>query len=388
MSNDQFAVFYVVNHAAFFVSHRLPLAKAVIARGWQAKLFCGRGASEVMEREAVGRLSDTDLDTVKCQFSSAGLNPLKELLGAWKVFWSVWRERPEVIHTASPKGNLIGGIVARFGRTKCLVVAVSGMGYLFTGESRGLKYIVKRIYLTVLRWIFRHPNLTVIVQNTDDSSLIQNEFRVSANRIRLIPGSGVEIEKFQDISYSTDSQTVILPARIMKDKGVEEFVAAAASLKERGCSWHFELVGAADYQSPNAINQDQLKEWVSTGAVTWRGHCEDMISVYARSGIVCLPSYREGMPKSLLEAAAAGCPVVTSDAVGCKDAIIAGETGDLVPVRNVNELADALDALINDPQRRSRYSESARLLAQSKYDLKHVVRETINIYENLLAKVV
>jgi glycosyltransferase involved in cell wall biosynthesis len=178
---------------------------------------------------------------------------------------------------------------------------------------------------------------------------------------------------------------VVLPARLLRDKGVGEFVNAARLLKERGCAWRMALVGTADYANPSAVPLETIKQWVSEGVVEWWGHREDMPAVYEQAGIVCLPSHREGMPKCLLEAAAAGRPVVTCDVAGCRDAVIPGKTADLVPARDAIALADVLQALINDPDRRSRYGSAGRELAIERYSIEVVVEQTIGIYEKLTA---
>jgi glycosyltransferase involved in cell wall biosynthesis len=178
---------------------------------------------------------------------------------------------------------------------------------------------------------------------------------------------------------------VILPARLLRDKGVEEFVEAARILKAQGCQWRFALVGVADYANPTSISKEQIKAWEDEDLIEWWGHREDMIDVYAQADIVCLPSYREGMPKCLLEAAASGCAVITSDVTGCKEAIIPGITGDLVPVRDAEILADVLGKLMADSDRRQRYGKAGRELAVQRFGIDAVVDATMAIYKRILA---
>ena len=177
---------------------------------------------------------------------------------------------------------------------------------------------------------------------------------------------------------------VLLPARMLKDKGVEEFVEAARRIKAEAPDWRFVLAGAAGYDNPSAIGDAQLQSWQEEGCVEWLGHVNDMVPLFRDSAIVCLPSYREGMPKALLEAAAAGCAVVTSDVTGCREAVDAGVTGELVPVRNVDALADTLLSLIKSESRRHAYGVNGQARAKALFSVDSVVNQTMEIYKDLL----
>jgi glycosyltransferase involved in cell wall biosynthesis len=378
-------IVYVVNHAAFFVSHRLPLALAAKKAGWSVHLLIGQPGSKVMEPHAEAELKRHHIPYTRLAFRTAGANPFWEGVGLLQLLWHVMRLKPAIIHTASPKGGLYGGVAARLLRVPGLVVAISGMGFLFTGSASGIKAYLKRLYSELISWVYKHPNLTVIVQNQDDrQTLLQSEM-VEVDEITLIPGSGVDLSQGPSARPTKSQQLVILPARLLRDKGVEEFVGAARILKEQGCSWRFVLVGTADYANPTSISKQQIKAWEDTGLIEWWGHRENMDAVYAQADIVCLPSYREGMPKCLLEAAAAGCAVVTSDVTGCREAIVAGKTGDLVPVQNTIALAEVLEKLMVDSDRRILYGKAGRELAERCFGIDAVVDATMAIYIRLSA---
>ncbi|MFC5474715.1 glycosyltransferase family 4 protein [Paraherbaspirillum soli] len=379
-------IVYVINHAAFFVSHRLPLAIAAREAGWDVHLLIGQPGSAVMEPLAEAELKRQGLPYTRLSFRTVGFNPVWELIGVLQLLWHIARMRPSVVHTASPKGGLYGGLSSRLLRVPCLVVAVSGMGFLFTGHANGLKGMLKRLYSLLLAWVYRHPNITVIVQNQDDKQALLQSGAVQPNDLILIPGAGVALSNYASVRTDDSQRLVVLPARLLRDKGVEEFVTAAKMLKEQGSDWRFALVGTADYANPSAIPEAQVKAWADAGLVEWWGHREDMPLVYAQADIVCLPSYREGMPKCLLEAAAAGCAVVTSDVTGCREAIIPGETGDLVPAREAAALASVLAKLIAEPDRRRRYGEAGRILAAARFGMDAVLKTTLNIYDGLLAR--
>lgn len=376
---------FVVNHAAFFISHRLPIAIAALERGFAVDLYTGLAASPALEQAAVAELSRHPITHWRVHFTSAGLNPLSESAGIRDLKRHFGRRRPDIVHCVSPKGVVYGGIAARLARVPAFVAAVSGLGYALTGRRPVSRRTVARLaYTWGSRWAFKHRHKRVIVQNPDDRETVIASGLAREDQVEVIPGSGVELERYVDYPIAGREPLVVLPARMLRDKGVMEFVAAAEALQRRHPAWRFALAGTADYDNPTRIDPAELAEWQRRGAIEWLGHVADMPSLYARASIVCLPSYREGMPKVLLEAAAAGCAVVTSDVTGCRDAIRAGVTGDLVPAGDGGALARALESLIEDPARRERYAAAGRRMALERFDIRTVIARTLAIYDRLL----
>lgn len=378
---------YVVNHAAFFVSHRLPLADGARQAGFDIQLLTGQAGSKEMEQIAVMQLQAAGVVHRRAVFSSSGMNPLNELLGLLQLVWFMRSFRPEIVHCASPKGVLYGGMAARLCGARGLVLAISGMGYGYTmaAEQSGVRALVRRVYGALAGFAFHHPNVRIIVQNHDDYNSVIGKGLAQPNCLTLIPGSGVDLSLFDGCNPVDKSRTVLLPARMLKDKGVEEFVEAARRVKSVIPNWRFVLAGAAGYDNPSAIDLAQLQAWQAEGFVEWLGHVDNMVPLFREAAIVCLPSYREGMPKALLEAAAAGCAVVTTDVTGCREAVEPGVTGDLVPVRNTDVLADVLLSLVKDEQRRQAYGESGQVRARALYAITSVVSQTIKVYQELLS---
>lgn len=374
------ALAFVVNVPSFFLSHRLGIALAAKRLGWRVDLVAGHENSPEAESASTKVLWQHDVARHKAAFNAAGVNPFAELRGLISVIRHVHALNPDIVHSASPKGNLYGGIAARLCRVPKLVVAVSGQGFLFTGTRSGLKKWLAALYLALIRWVYAHPDCTVIVQNQDDWNSLLEARLVRISQLVLIPGSGVELALFDSADAQVPEHIVLLPARMLTDKGVLEFVAAARILKGQSSAWRFVLVGAADGPNPAAIGTEQIQDWVAEGVVEWWGQREDMPAVFNQAAIVCLPSHREGMPKALLEAAAAGKPVVTTDAVGCREAVIAGETGLLVPVGDAEALAEALRQLIDDAALRARFGENGRKLAERRFSLTSVLDRTFQIY--------
>ncbi len=379
---------FVVNHAAFFVSHRLPIAKAAQLRGYKVSLLTGQAGSKVMELSAERTLRSSGIQHERVAFKSSGINPVIELWGLLKLVWLLRKQCPDLVHTASPKGLLYGGLAARLSGVRCVVFAVSGMGYAFTetGSKNVLRLCVGAIYRSLVRCAYAHSKKRVIVQNIDDKRAVVEAGFAKSDEVHLIPGSGVDLRNFAGAIVENKLPIILLPARMLVDKGVNEFIEAARLLQGRVGAWQFMLAGAADYQNPSSVPRKNIEAWQAEGLVDWLGHVEDMAPLYAQASIVCLPSYREGMPKALLEAAASGCAVITSNTTGCRDAILPGETGDLVPVRNSQALADALFSLINDRERRERYGHAGRRLAIRLFDIDAVVNRTFEIYEELLSE--
>ncbi len=383
---DKSRVAYVVNHAAFFVSHRLPLALGARKAGFDVALFTGQAGSEQMEATAVAQLAASGILHRRTVSRSSGMNPLLELLGFLQLISFLLRFRPRVVHCASPKGVLYGGLAARICRVPGVVFAISGMGYAFTQGAQGgiTRGLIRGIYGFLVRFAFGHPNGRVIVQNEDDRAALLTSGMVNPEQVTLIPGSGVDLTLFTNSKLAPKERTVLLPARMLEDKGVREFVAAARKLKQLAPDWRFVLAGAAGYDNPTAITRGELEQWQAESVVEWLGHVEDMVPWFTSAAIVCLPSYREGMPKALLEAAAAGCAVVTTNATGCREAIEPGVTGDLVPVRDEDALAAALLSLIQDEARRLSYGEKGRQRAANGFSVDSVVHKTIDIYRGIL----
>lgn len=380
---------FVINNAAFFVSHRLSIALAARKAGAEIDLITGSAGVAALEESALQLLVGENIPHQRVAFKTDSINPIIEAIGLLQICRLLSKGRPHLVHCASPKGILYGGLAARIMGVRGLVLAVSGMGYAFTptAQKNFTRRMVAKVYKTWVRLAYGHNNKRVIVQNHDDLRAIVDAGLAEDREMVLIPGSGVDIEKFSSIRIESKQPVVLLPARMLVDKGVLEFIEAARRLKPIVGSWRFVLAGAADYKNPSSISTAQVEAWVAEGIVEWRGHIEhadDMVALYAQASIVCLPSYREGMPKCLLEAAAAGCAVVTTDAVGCRESILPGETGDLVPIRDSAALATALLSLINDADRRRRYGIRGQQLAADRFGIDAVVAATLNIYKELL----
>jgi len=313
------------------------------------------------------------------------LDPLKELRLIWRLARIFRRERPTLVHGFTIKGVVYGSLAARLARVHARVSAVSGMGYVFVSNAllaRALRPVVR----TLLRAALNGKAARLIVQNPDDAALFEAERLVEADRVRLIPGSGVDCERFRPADrpiLSGPTTRVLLAARLLWVKGVGEYVAAARRLRAEGLPIRLLLAGAPDPGSPASIPPEQLKDWASEGVVELLGQVADMPALLAETDIAVLPSYREGLPRGLIEAAACGLPLVATDVPGCRGVVTHGKEGLLVPVRDAEALAAAIRRLHESPDLARRLGQAARARALAEFDERIVVEKILAVYREL-----
>ena len=373
---------FVVNVDWFFLSHRLPIALEAMRQGYQVHIATGlTGRLDELQRNGLV------VHPLALDRSSAGLgNAWRTMVQLWHIFRTV---RPDVVHLVTIKPVLLGGLVARLAGVPAVVAAVSGLGFVFV--ARGVKAAVRRWLVGALyRVALGHRNLKVIFQNSDDRASLARLAHLPSRKVAMIRGSGVDLTQYRVMPMPPGVPVVMLAARLLADKGVREFVQSVQLLRRRGRlarDARFVLVGEPDLANPTSLRPAELAQWAEEGLVELWGHRTDMPQVLAAAHLVVLPSYYgEGLPKVLIEAAACGRAVVTTDHPGCRDAIDAGVTGILVPVRDAVALANAIQALLNDPVRCNAMGQAGRALAESAFDVKQVVARHMDIYQELAGK--
>ena len=364
---------FLVTEDWYFVSHRLPLAVAAKEAGFDVAVATREGRQADVIRGAGIRL-------IPFTLSRRGGHPFREVAALWFLYR---REKPDLVHHVALKAVMFGALAAWLARVPAQVNAVAGLGWLFTSSDG-----VVRLARPVLRWIIARllsrPHSLAIVQNPEDGSLLERS-GVPAMRLRLIRGAGVDTRIFRPVTPPPGPVCIVLVARMLWDKGVGEFVEAARRLTEAGVAARFVLVGDPDPANPASVPESTLRSWRGQHGVEWWGRREDMPAVLQAAHIACLPSYREGLPKSLLEAAACGLPIVTTDAPGCREVVRDGMNGLLVPVRDAVALAAALKKLIDDAALRRRMGEQSRLRAESEFGLETVIAQTLAVYREVCA---
>ncbi len=287
---------------------------------------------------------------------------------------------PDVVHLVTIKPVIYGGIAARLAGVPRVVAAISGLGFAFI--QRGIAFTILRGVISVFyRLALGHPGTTVVFQNSADRDTVVRIAKLPIARTTLIRGSGVDLAVNRPVPRTRGEDVVVtMASRLLRDKGVVEYVDAARRLRGTGVNVRFLLAGDPDPGNPATVTAGELAEWRQLGIVELLGHCDDVNALFAASDVVVLPSYREGMPKVLLEAAACGRAVVTTDVPGCRDAIDPEVTGILVPARDPTALANAIERLARDATLRARYGAAGRALAEREFDLARVVEAHLQLY--------
>lgn len=368
-------VFFITEDWAF-LSHRLILARACRDIGWQVVI-----ATHVTDRADFIQAEGFLLEPLPLE--RGGTNPWREARALIALAGVLRRQRPDLLHCVALKPVLYGNLVARLTGPKSVVSALAGMGYVFTRNNlrvRALRFVLGLL----LRLALRGKRRRVIIQNKDDRALLLALGAARPEQIALIPGSGVDLQHLTSLP-PPDGAVIIfaLVARMLADKGVREAVAAIRAVRRAGIAAELWLVGAPDPQNPTSIGEDELRSWQGDG-VQWLGHCRDIKAIWAKADIALLPSYREGMPKSLLEAAACGRPIITTDVVGCREVIEDGIEGLLVPARETEGLIAAMRRLALDSSLRHRMGLAARARAERLYSEAAVAATHLALYRDLL----
>ncbi len=293
--------------------------------------------------------------------------------------------RPSLVHHLRLKPVLYGSLAANLAGVPAVVNTLTGLGFIFTDQSEKTVPVRKWVEMGCRR-AFRHPNLKVIFQNPDDRAVFIRKGIVTGEQAAVIKGSGVDLSLYRPSSEPEGLPIVILASRMLWDKGVAQFVEAARILKSEGVQARFALAGEPDPENPAAIPHEQLEIWQESGEIEWWGLQEpqNMPGVLAKSHIVCLPSYREGIPRILIEAAASGRPIVTTDAPGCRELVRPGVNGIIVPSRDAFSLAGALRFLIEHPEERIAMGANNRQVAVQEFSQELVIAQFMSVYRDLL----
>lgn len=365
---------FVVNADWFFVSHRLRLGKACQAAGYEVHVAGGKSS-------ASSTIEASGMPFHSLPIDRGGTNPFNDLKTLSEMLSLFRRVQPDIVHLVTIKPNLYGGMAARLLKIP-VVHAVSGMGYAFIGEAGPARKVLRKSLLLAYRTTFSRRACRVIFQNPTDRDQFIDSKIVAREKTVLIPGSGVDTERFAQRTLPEGPPVVLLPARLLKDKGVLEFVEAARGIKAERPEVRMVLVGRVDEENPAGIPEEEVQRWVGDGLVEWWGAIENeaMPATYARAHLVVLPSYREGLPLALAEAQAIGRACITTDVPGCRDAILEDRTGWLVPVGDSQALEAAITSALTDRDDLVERSKTAAEFARSHFAQERVFEATLAIY--------
>lgn len=374
---DDKKLFIVVNQDWFFLSHRLPIGISAKEAGWDVTIVCeDTGLSY--------KIIEAGLKAVNMPINKSGTNISDELKTLRFLYRLFRREKPDVVHLVGLKIILWGSIASRLAGVKKMVSAVCGLGVLFDEEHA--KSLMSRMILKVLKLTHKGDGVRVVFQNNDDKKLFTDNGIISEERCVFTNGSGIDLANYDYTPEPKDEPIkVIFTARMVKDKGTLVLIEAAKKLEQTYQKRvRFLLCGGLD-SNPHGITKVQLESLCDGEYIQWLGHRKDVLDLLKSSHIMAFPSwYREGLPKSVIEAEAVGRPVVTTDSVGCRDTVIDGYNGIIVQPKDSNELASALKRLIDNPELRQTMGMNARKFAEERFSIADVVHEHLVMYDSLM----
>ena len=374
-------ILFVVNVDWFFISHRLPIATAAINAGYEVHI-----ATRLTDSEKI--LSKSGLHVHDIEFSRSNLNFIEFI----KCFFNLWilvrKIKPNIVHTVTLKAALFGGLVSVLSRVPDIIVAISGLGDMFTKFSKHSSY--KRLLIKILFLILgRYSGLQIIFQNKVDREVICSSSRIDISKTILLNGSGVDLSTFYPRKTRNSSEKIILIAcRLLYKKGVHDFVKAAkiynSQRPEESNRVKFVIVGMYDPKNPSAIDPNEIETWSNEENIEYWGNYEELSGLMNKAYMFVLPSlYGEGLPLVLCEAAASGIPVITTDHPGCRDAIISGVTGLLIDINSPKNLCIAIMKLIDDEKLSQSMGDAGRILAEKKFSIDTIVDTHLDIYARL-----
>ena len=368
-------LFIVVNVDWFFLSHRKDIALAAQAAGWDVTIVTG-DTGKIPDIESLG------LKVIVLPINRSGMN-LREELGTMKFLYKLYkREKPDVVHQVGMKVILWGTLAARFAKVRGIVNAISGLGGFFAEDNKSM---MAKVMPSVLRFSHKMDNLLCIFQNNQDKSLYVDNGIIKEEQARYIKGSGVNLQEFCYTPEPSEGKLrVVLTARMIVEKGIFVLTEAAEKLRPKyGDKAQFLLVGGID-DHPGAITKEQLDKVCDGEYIQWLGYRTDVKELLQSCHIVAFPSYyMEGLPKSLIEANAIGRPIITCDSVGCRETVIDGYNGYLIPVKDADTLAEKLDILFSDASLRKTMGLNARKYAEENFSIDIVVEKHLSIYKEL-----
>ncbi|WP_315831397.1 glycosyltransferase family 4 protein [Bradyrhizobium prioriisuperbiae] len=370
------SILYVVSEDWAFLSHRLPMASAAREAGFSVHV-----ATRIGEDAEAIRAHGFTLHPIP--FVRGRLSPLAALstiLALRRVGKAVG---PTLVHHVGLQCCVLGGL-ASLGANRPQVNALTGLGYTFTGGQSRSGFF-RRAMTATLKFLLNRQHAVTLVQNPDDQAALE-QIGISGGHLALIPGSGVDTDALQPLPEPEGPITVGFAGRLLTDKGIRALLSAHRLLRQRGLDIHLHIAGEPDPANPASVSLQEAQAWNREPGITWLGHVDDIASLWQRSHIAALPSHREGLPKSLLEAAAFGRPMVSTDAPGCREIVIHDRTGLLVPIEDPSALADAIATLAESPELRARYGAAARELVAEKMSARAIGQTTLELYRSMIAR--
>lgn len=368
-------ILFVVAEDSYFVSHRLHLAQHALDNGYRVVLIThGNKYKEIIEKKGI--------NVYNWNINRSSINIILEVYSIVKLRQMIKDIRPKIVHAVAMKPVLYSSIACKgIDAIRC-VFALGGLGFIFSSQKRYARFI-RPLIIIALRYALSGKKNRLILQNIDDQHVIIRHRIIAEEQIRLIRGAGVNTSIFSPQPEAVGLPLVVLPGRMLWDKGIGDFVECARAIKAKGIAARFALVGDPDEHNPECVPRGQLEAWKKEGVVEWWGYCDDIPEVLRQAAIVCLPSYGEGLPKALLEAASCGRPIVTYDVSGCREVVVHERNGLLVPLKDGRALAAAVEKLLHDPELRMRMGRFGREMVIAEFAEERIARETMRVWEEV-----
>jgi GT2 family glycosyltransferase len=369
-------ILFFISEDWFFVSHFLSRATAALKNGYDVTVVTHVNKhKEIIEQRGIRVIP------IKLERKSKNLlHELQHIINLCKIFKN---EQPDIVHNIAIKPIIYGSMAALFARIPFVINAIVGLGAIFIKKGRKAS-IIQVVFLYVYKVLFYITKSKVIFENEDDIAMFLHDNIIRKDQVVLIKGAGVDVDRYKYFPEPNGIPVVVLLSRMLWDKGVGEFVNSAKLLSDQGQKCRFVLVGRPDPDNPESIPEKILNKWHSGNIIEWWGHRDDIPEILAESNIVVLPSYREGLPKVLLEAASCGRAIVSTDVPGCREIVRNNENGILVPPYDVKSLANAIKVLIKDTEVRQNMGLRGREIVENEFAEEIVVKQTIKLYEELL----
>lgn len=370
-------ILFIISEESYFLSHRLNLATEALEKGYKVGLLCNQGKNTDLIKEKGVEVFNFSLSRT----SLSPLNHIKTIIQISRIFRLF---KPDLIHAVAIKPVIFSSLVSKFQNHESRVFALGGLGFIFS-SNKILAKLLRPFIILFLKYCLSGGKTRLIMQNKDDCQKFWDLKLIEPCKTRLIEGAGVDTELFLPKEEKFKKiPTVILPARLLWDKGIGEFVEAAKIIKSKSITARFILVGSQDIHNPENIKSQVIDKWVDQELIEYWGFSDDMPKIMRKASIVCLPSYQEGLPKALIEAASCAKPIVTTDVPGCKEVVSHGLNGYLVKERDSKELAFFLEELILDKNLRYSMGQEGRRIVLDRFAENLITKKTRKVWEEVL----
>ena len=375
--NKKSKILFFVTEDWYFYSHRLPLALGAIKEGYEVYLV-----TKTINHG--NKIKNHGINLISLDINRGKISPFADFILLIKLIKILYHIKPNIVHNVALKPILYGSIAAFITRIPNCINNFAGLGYIFISNSIKAK-VANLIIKPIFSLLLNRKNNRSIFQNQDDLDLLVRNKFVNKNCSIIIRGSGVDMSYYKYVPEDNSTNNVILASRLLWDKGIGEFINACKIIMKNNIdNVRFIIVGAVDNQNPSSIKEIDLLKWQKDNIIEWWGYKNNINEVYSDCNIVCLPSYREGLPKSLIEAAACGRAIITTDVPGCREIVLDGYNGILIPKKNTKQLAIAIQKLLNEPATRNKMGRNGVKHVRDNFTIENIVTQYITLYNSMI----